>query len=162
MRLIAPDGVVGPHREKEGSFYAIREIYSPVKIDLKTLPNDFNGVIPIENRYHFTNLNELQFKWKLMKFNTAFDSEDGFDLIKMRKVSLPNIKPTEKGQLNLRLPENWKENDALYLTATDSFGKEIYTWTWRIKSNDEISKQFSKSLIKEFSDSVIENDSLFI
>jgi beta-galactosidase/beta-glucuronidase len=25
----APDGILGPHREKEGSFYAIREIWSP-------------------------------------------------------------------------------------------------------------------------------------
>ncbi len=30
----APDGVVGPHREKEGSFWAIREIFSPVKIQM--------------------------------------------------------------------------------------------------------------------------------
>ncbi len=28
----APDGVMGPHREKEGSFFAIREIFSPVHI----------------------------------------------------------------------------------------------------------------------------------
>ena len=35
-RVNAPDGVLGPHREKEGSFYALRQIYCPVKIDLKT------------------------------------------------------------------------------------------------------------------------------
>jgi hypothetical protein len=27
----APDGIVGPHREKEGSFYAIKEIYSRLR-----------------------------------------------------------------------------------------------------------------------------------
>lgn len=53
----APDGVVGPHREKEGSYYAIKEIYSPVKIFMKDLPAHFKGSIPVENRYHFTNLN---------------------------------------------------------------------------------------------------------
>lgn len=58
----APDGILGPHREKEGSFYAIREIYSPVKIDLKSLPNDFNGNIPVENRYHFTSLKDCRFE----------------------------------------------------------------------------------------------------
>ncbi|MDQ3845822.1 MAG: glycoside hydrolase family 2, partial [Bacteroidota bacterium] len=47
----APDGIVGPLREKEGSFYAIREIYSPVKIFMKELPPNFNGSIPVENRY---------------------------------------------------------------------------------------------------------------
>jgi len=158
----APDGVLGPHREKEGSFYAIREIYSPVKIDLKTLPNDFNGMMSVENRYHFTNLNEVKFEWKLVKFKTPFSSESGFDLIKTGKVESPNIKPTGKGNISLNLPCNWKENEALFLTATDSFGKEIYTWTWKIKSNDEIFQQFSKSLSKEFPVSVVENDSLFI
>ncbi|WP_267402738.1 MULTISPECIES: glycoside hydrolase family 2 TIM barrel-domain containing protein [unclassified Chryseobacterium] len=158
----APDGVLGPHREKEGSFYAIREIYSPVKIDLKSLPNDFNGNIPVENRYHFTNLKNCQFEWKLIKFKTPFSSESGFDIIKTGKAESPNIKPTEKRIINLNLPANWKENEGLLLTATDSFGKEIYTWTWKIKSNDEISKQFSKSLTKEFPVSVYEDRSVII
>ncbi|MFY1045789.1 glycoside hydrolase family 2 TIM barrel-domain containing protein [Chryseobacterium sp. GP-SGM7] len=158
----APDGVLGPHREKEGSFYAIREIYSPVKIDLKMLPNDFNGNIPVENRYHFTNLKDCQFEWKLVKFKIPFSSESGFDIIKTGKAESPNIQPTEKGNINLNLPANWKENEGLLLTANDSFGKEIYTWTWKIKSNDEISQQFSKSLTKEFPVSIAENDSVFI
>ena len=158
----APDGVLGPHREKEGSFYAIREIYSPVKIDLKTLSKDFNGIIPIENRYHFTNLKDCQFEWKLVKFKTPFSSESGFDIIKTGKAESPNIQPTEKGNVNLNLPANWKESESLFLTATDSFGKEIYTWSWKLKSNEEISKQFSKSLSKEFPVSIAENDTEFI
>jgi len=52
----APDGVLGPHREKEGSFFAIREIFSPVRIDLKELPAKVNGRVAVDNRYHFTNL----------------------------------------------------------------------------------------------------------
>src|SRR5690606_25465546 len=28
----APDGIVGPYREKEGSYFAIKEIFSPVKM----------------------------------------------------------------------------------------------------------------------------------
>lgn len=158
----APDGVLGPHREKEGSFYAIREIYSPVKIDFKTLPDDFNGIIPVENRYHFTNLNECQFEWKLVKFKTPFSLESGFDVIQKGKAESPDIQPTEKGNINLNLPQNWKESEGLLLTANDKFGKEIYTWTWKLKSNDEISKQFSKSLIKENPVSIVENDSLLI
>jgi hypothetical protein len=33
--LNANDGILGPHREKEGSFYALREIFSPVKLDIQ-------------------------------------------------------------------------------------------------------------------------------
>ena len=28
-----PDGIMGPRREKEGSYYTIKEIWSPVQID---------------------------------------------------------------------------------------------------------------------------------
>jgi hypothetical protein len=97
-----------------------------------------------------------------VKFKTPFSSESGFEVIQKGKAASPNIKPGEKGNINLNLPSNWKENEGLLLMATDPFGKEIYTWTWKIASNDEISKQFSKSLIKEFPVSVVENDSLFI
>jgi len=158
----APDGVLGPHREKEGSFYAIREIYSPIKIDLKSLPNDFNGIIPVENRYHFTNLKDCVFVWKLVNFKTPFSSESGFDIVKTGKTQSPDIQPAGKGNINLNLPSDWKESEGLLLTATDAFGKEIYTWTWKIKSNDEISKQLSNLLIKTNPVSIIENDSLFI
>lgn len=158
----APDGILGPHREKEGSFYAIREIYSPVQIDLKILPGDFKGTIPVENRYHFTNLKDCQFEWKLIKFKTPFSSESGFDILTTGKAESPDIQPNQKGNINLNLTPNWKECEGLLLTATDAAGKEIYTWTWKLKSNDGISKEFSKSLSKINPVSVVENDSLFI
>jgi hypothetical protein len=85
----------GTASRKRGSFYAIREIYSPIKIDLK-IPNDFNGNILVENRYHFTNLKDCQFEWKLINFKTPFSSESGFDIIKTGKAESPNIQPTKK------------------------------------------------------------------
>jgi len=47
----APDGVVGPHHEKEGSFFTIRDIFSPVQIDPPTLDADFNGIRTRDNDY---------------------------------------------------------------------------------------------------------------
>ena len=49
----APDGIVGPHREKEGSFYTIKEIWSPIYIPRKVITPSFNGRLEIENRYTF-------------------------------------------------------------------------------------------------------------
>ncbi len=61
-----PDGIVGPHREKEGSFDTVREIWSPVQVVApEKLPADFRGVLPVENRYDFTNLNQCSFAWQL-------------------------------------------------------------------------------------------------
>jgi hypothetical protein len=61
----AADGIVGPHREKEASFYTIKELWSPVYIDQQNLPQNFKGKLPIENRYLYNNLNECKFEWKL-------------------------------------------------------------------------------------------------
>lgn len=57
------DGIVGPYREKEGSFYTIKEIWSPIIIEGTTfLPSTFDGTFIVENRYHFTNLKECKTK----------------------------------------------------------------------------------------------------
>ena len=65
---LAPDGIVGPYREKEGSYYTVKEIWSPVYVDLGTMPGGINGPLRVENRYDFTNLMECTFEWKLVNF----------------------------------------------------------------------------------------------
>src|SRR5690606_13509112 len=71
--LNANDGVLGPHREKEGSFYALREIFCPVRIEMTTLPNNFDGTIMLENRYHFTNLDACTYEWALVNYSNTFN-----------------------------------------------------------------------------------------
>src|SRR5204862_281015 len=65
----APDGIVGPHFEKEGSYYAIRDIWSPVQVDAPVLNDEFPGAIGIHNRYDFTTLAQCRFAWKLLRFS---------------------------------------------------------------------------------------------
>lgn len=135
----APDGIVGPHREKEGSYNAIREIYSPVKIFLRHLPTDFNGTIPVENRYHFTNLDQCRFEWSLIDYHLPSDQSAGYDEKKKGKISNPSVVPAgSKGNLQLSLPVDWKSYDALFLSAYDPFNNLIYTWTWNIRSNEQL------------------------
>ncbi|PWK17330.1 beta galactosidase small subunit [Arcicella aurantiaca] len=136
----APDGVVGPHREKEGSFYAIREIYSPVKISMKELPIDFTGKIPVENRYHFTNLNQCTFRWQLVKFKDKADKESGYTVEKSGIAFAPNVLPTEYGTLQLDLPTDWQTYDGLVLQVSDNQNSELYRWVWKIKSNETLLK----------------------
>ncbi len=134
-RVNAPDGVVGPHREKEASFYAMREIYSPVKIWLKKLPEEFDGNIPVENRFHFTNLKDCKFEWQLVNFTSPHERETAHKVANSGKVQSPDILPVKKGNLHLELPDDYKKYDALYLSAIDPFGKEIFCWSWKIKGN---------------------------
>lgn len=138
----APDGVMGPHREKEGSFYAIKEIYSPVHISLKELPPDFTGIIPVENRFHFTDLNKCTFTYKLVTFYKPTDWLPGYKKAEEIPVSSPNAGPGEKSEIKLGLPSDWKNYDALILTAKDPYKNEIYSWTWQVRNNEEIIKSF--------------------
>ncbi|GGH21665.1 glycoside hydrolase family 2 [Sphingobacterium alkalisoli] len=137
-KVNAPDGVVGPHREKEGSFYAIREIFSPVHIKMKSLPADFTGTVPVENRYHHTNLSNCSFEYQLIDYKKPYDNESGFSVKHTASLTADDIKPHTKGSLVLALPTDWKNYDALSLKAVDPHGQEIYTWTWRVKSNEAI------------------------
>lgn len=134
-RVNAPDGVLGPHREKEGSFYAMREIYSPVKIFTEKLPDDFNGTLALENRYHFTNLSQVRFNWELVSFSWPQQRGASHKVLKKGTVKSPEIAPGQKGDLHLNLPENYKNYDALYIRAFDPAGDEIFCWSWKTNGN---------------------------
>src|SRR5665648_500049 len=54
----APDGILGPNHEKEGSYYTIKEIWSPLYFEKRYITPEFNGTFQIENRYFYTNLNQ--------------------------------------------------------------------------------------------------------
>jgi len=144
----APDGIVGPHREKEGSFYTIKEIWSPVYINPKTIDGSFDGKIPVENRYAFTNLNQCTFKWKLVKFPLAQVKSTAPIVNAMGVCVAPDLKPGEKGDINLALPASWKKSDALYLTAYGPNKEEIFTWSWAITSPADIAGKIAASRAK--------------
>ncbi|HYO22804.1 MAG TPA: glycoside hydrolase family 2 TIM barrel-domain containing protein [Flavisolibacter sp.] len=155
----APDGIVGPHREKEGSFNAIKEIFSPVRITIKTLPQGFNGSIPVENRYHFTNLAQVNFHWALVNYRKPNDQFTGYDVIKSGKATSPDIAPSgAKGTLQLSLPSDWKNHDALVLSAFDPQKNLVYRWTWKAKSNAQLLNDIV-AMNDTASTSVVETDS---
>lgn len=131
----AADGILGPHHEKEGSFYAIKEIWSPIHFERKEITDAFDGKMNIENRYHFTNLKECNFNYLLKYFET--DSIATFD----RKINSPNVKQGDKGILQLDLPKQWKDFDVLYVTAKDKFNREIFTWSFLISSPKKITNR---------------------
>lgn len=83
------DGIVGPYREKEGSYYAIKEIWSPVYFEPKEITRTFGGRLTIENRYHYTNTSQCRFTWKLKKL-AAGEEETG-------AIVSPSIPPSAKG-----------------------------------------------------------------
>ncbi|MEO6454923.1 MAG: glycoside hydrolase family 2 TIM barrel-domain containing protein, partial [Ginsengibacter sp.] len=140
----APDGIVGPHREKEASFYTIKEIWSPVYIKQRSITPAFNGKLEIENRYLYTNLDQCSFTWKLVTFPSPGDIMLEPVIAAKGKSSI-TLLPGEKGKLNLNLPSTWNNNDALYLTAYDPYKKEIFTWSWSLQSPASAVKKIKPS-----------------
>jgi hypothetical protein len=134
------DGILGPHREKEGSFFALKEIFSPVKITMKELPGDFDGNIAVENRYHFTNINQCHFQWALVNYYLPQDKFGGYKVEEKGEATINSIQPTKNGLIRLSIPAGYKKYDAMVLIAFDPFNKEISRWTWKIKNNDGLLK----------------------
>ncbi|MGF1638487.1 MAG: beta-galactosidase domain 4-containing protein, partial [Cyclobacteriaceae bacterium] len=125
----APDGILGPYREKEGSFYTIKHIWSPVQIKPITINENFDGNLFLENKYTYTNLTACTFTWIAIQLDGLTSAKE----IASGKLSSPDIAPGETREVNLNLPANFAEADIFSFTATDHTGMEIYTWTWPIK-----------------------------
>ncbi|MEN3323141.1 glycoside hydrolase family 2 TIM barrel-domain containing protein [Mariniflexile soesokkakense] len=127
------DGIVGPHHEKEGSFFTVKEVWSPIMImNPSKLEKDFNGVFKIENRYDFTNTERCKFEWELVKFISPLKGKSDRKAISKGTVKAPSISPHSKGELNINLPNNWQDADVLYVKVTNENGHELWTWdyTW--------------------------------
>ncbi|MEO6720504.1 MAG: glycoside hydrolase family 2 TIM barrel-domain containing protein, partial [Ferruginibacter sp.] len=137
----APDGIVGPHREKEGSFYTIKEIWSPVYIEIKKLPVDFDGKLPVTNRYLYTNLAECWFEWKLLRFPTAKGGTKNDPVIAKGTAPRIPVAPGQIGMLDLDLKQNFGNAEALYVTAYSADNKEIFTWSWPVISPLKIAEK---------------------
>lgn len=124
------DGILGPYHEKEGSYFAIREIWSPVQFEMRNLTPEFDGKLYLENRYLYTNLSACTFNWKLVKLplpghSTKEEEQKG-------SCTAPDLEPGQKGYISPELPPDWLTYDVFYLTVTDPHGRELYTWSWPV------------------------------
>jgi hypothetical protein len=135
----AADGIVGPYHEKEGSYFTVKEIWSPVYFERREIASSFDGTFRLENRYNFTNLNQCTFAAKLVR------GADTYGKTKAGEVSFaiasPNIKPFEKGTIKLNLPNDWKGYDFLYITVTDKDKHELFTWSWPITRPEKVARK---------------------
>ncbi|MBN2165170.1 MAG: hypothetical protein JW717_02725 [Marinilabiliaceae bacterium] len=153
------DGILGPHHEKEGSFYTIKEVWSPIYFEHREITPDFDGNLRIENRFYFTNLNQCKFEYTLQKMQ---DPNDGL-LIKPLSgtINPPNVLPYNKDTLKLNLPKKWLLYDILYITAYDPFNNEIYSWSWPISLPAKVADRIvdkngnSKPIARENDNSII-------
>jgi hypothetical protein len=126
----APDGIVGPNHEKDGSYYALRDIWSPVQITAPGAQGAFDGTLKVRNAYDFTSLTRVRFKWQLVRLPGVSDKRTSPAVLASGQTAGPAIEPHQQGVLKLDLPQDRRGADALMLTATGPDGMEIWTWNW--------------------------------
>ncbi len=126
----APDGLVGPHHEKEGSYYTVRDLWSPVQIAPPVIDEKFNGALAVTNHYDFTALSQCRFTWQLLRQRGPMEKETAPVILAEGAAPAPAIAPHASGQLVLPLPANWREAAALALVVFGPDQQPLWTWTW--------------------------------
>jgi hypothetical protein len=128
----APDGVLGPYRQKEGSFYTIKQLWSPIVV--KGTPP---GELTVENRYDFLNADQCTFTWEARNFYGPRENRAGFKVAATGRLAAPSIAPHASGSLHLDLTST--PADAIALRIDDPQGRELWTWVWPLKNLDPVS-----------------------
>lgn len=130
----APDGVVGPRREKEGSFYAIRAQWSPVRIVPFHVTERFDGSFRVSNEYLFTDLSQCRMTYAVRTCPSPLRGADTVgSVIAAGEVRLPSASPGETRTARMALPENFRDGDLLELEAFGPDGRSVCTWSYPIR-----------------------------
>lgn len=125
------DGILGPHREKEGSYYAVREIWAPIQFEQLYITPSFKGEFMVKNTYLYSNLNTCRMEYRVLTAPSPL-SGGRSRVIASGKVTLPALEPREAGRARMEVPADFFEGDILEVKAWDRHGEEICTWTWPI------------------------------
>ena len=116
MGNFASDGIVGPHMEKEGSYYTIREIWCPVQISRE------GNRLKVANHYDFTSLKDCRFTYQYVAMPRY--GESATKVLAQGSLPSPDFNPHAEGYITLpQQPEG-----TLLVTVCNPQGEEIYTW----------------------------------
>jgi len=145
----APDGILGPHHEKEGSFYTIKEIWSPVQIEPVTINKKWNGKLFLKNKFIYTDLKDCAFSWQTVKTLIGSTKEE---ITGNGTFPGPAAKPGETVQVQINLSDALQTADIFRLKAIDPNGYELYTWSWPVIQPNEKAVELSSNIQSENSE----------
>ena len=134
----APDGIVGPYREREGSFYAIKDIWSPIQVKRETNVVSKIKVPATKPRLlSSTHLSETPdtFQLKTEGLTVTIDRETG--LLKQvqrgrRKYSLANGPQIILGNSKLTGWRSFGPKDVSAVAVTASYDGDLKEITWSV------------------------------
>ena len=130
------DGIVGPYREKEGSFFTIRDVWAPVQFAPFNITPSFDGSMLVSNEFLFTDFKDCSMEWRTYKVSSPLAGGDK-SILASGDVTLPSITPSERGRAWFKMPEDFFEADVFEVEMFDPYGRSVLTRTWPVKfAND--------------------------
>ncbi|MCY7422808.1 MAG: glycoside hydrolase family 2 [Chitinophagaceae bacterium] len=144
---LAPDGIVGPHREKEASYYTIKEIWSPVHITDQTISPQFTGRLQVENRYLYTSLRQCKYTWRTVSFPLPTSASQQANTVAKGAGVLPTLLPGNRGymQLNNFSSASLQGADVLYVTIVNASGDTVINRSWALRTGKQNLPGYSPS-----------------
>jgi hypothetical protein len=123
----APDGFVGPNHEKEGSYFAVKEIWSPVQVhDLGFASGKLR--MRLENTYDFRDLESARFNWRVLRLPAAGTAGEA-RVRSSGSVRGPRLAP--RASRDWEVPtaaEALGAREIIELEARDAEGRHLWTW----------------------------------
>jgi len=149
MGNFGSDGIVGPHMEKEGSFFTIKEVWSPVQIDLSRIKDAAAALtVPVGNRYDFTNLRSCRFRYRYLRLPDAGGTK--VETVSQGTLAAPDVDPWRDG--TLQVPACKAGANALELSADGPDGNEVMSWCVPLSTAADRQKTAISSEKLQFSD----------
>ncbi len=130
----APDGIVGPHRELEGSWYAIRDIWSPIKIAPVRITPRWDGRFLLRNNFLYSGLDEIKLLYEIKNISSPLTNQAHEAILEKGEIKFPSIMP---GETAYSYPVKWREADIFNLTAVNAHGDTVNTWSFPMKYADQ-------------------------
>jgi len=127
------NGLVNPDRTPHPGLYEVKKVYQNIIFTAKDLSK---GIIKIESRFMYTNLNKFDFKWELLK-NGIVQTKGSFNInqeagtTKEVTLNLPEVKPAEGEEYLLNIYAYTKEPSEMIPQ-----GHEVAREQFAFKSNN--------------------------
>ncbi len=121
------DGLLGPYRQPEASFHAVRELWSPVQIiGFRFSPSEVE--VDLENRFDETGLADCTLRWRWLALPRFPEPGLEVGVAPGGERALPAAAPGEQVLLRLPRPPGPPAAAAVELRAFAPDGRELMVW----------------------------------
>jgi hypothetical protein len=137
---MAPDGILGPYREREASFSTVKQLWSPIIVKP---PDSGSHSYAVTNRYSFLDADRCTYEWEVIAFRRPNEAGSGSVVLASRTDHGRSLQPGASatwdgwGPPAYAFGHRGKETaDAVRLIIKDPAGLLIWSYVWPVGGLD--------------------------